>query len=252
MILNIIRNIRRFSLLRYREPLTTSSLRKLLGFYPVEYKYYKAAFTHNSCTYISRDGRVINNERLEFLGDSVLSTAVSTYLYKVYPDWDEGKMSKRRGVIVKRSVNNIVAEHLNLGYYLQRRDDINPTKDILGNTLEALIGAIYMDRGYDKAQEFIFDRIIPIFKEVEIYIENLTKNYKSSLVEWSQKYHCQVEFRMVKEPQKHSGDFVCEIWIGDKYFGRGKGSTKKEAHQEASRYALIRLSKSYKELKSVL
>lgn len=246
MIYNILTKFKRLAKPRSSKPL--SSLHTLLGFYPVEYKYYKAAFTHNSCAYRSRDGRLINNERLEFLGDSVLATAISSYLYKIYPDWSEGQMSKRRGTIVKRAVNNAVAEKMNIGYFIKKRDDISTNNDILGNTLEALIGAIYLDRGYDKAQEFILEKVIPIFKSIEKDIADITTNYKSTLIEWAQKKHLELTFKMIREPKKSYCEFVCELWLDNKFICKGKGFTKKESHQSAASSAINILKNSYKDL----
>lgn len=228
-------------------------LREVLGFYPIDYSLYEAAFTHNSVAFRGKDGRMINNERLEFLGDSVLAMAVSAYLFKHHPDWDEGQMSKWRGAVVKRAVNNAVAREMHLERFLHvRRDSTLQSQDILGNALEALIGAIYLDRGYDKAEQFILERHLPVFRSIESELIDQTTNYKSILLEWVQKYHLETDFRMVQEPKRYGGIFVCDIWIDGKRIGRGKGRNKKESHQEAAHATLNALRQVNPEIDKAL
>lgn len=234
-----------------RAKIPLSSLHKLLGFYPLDIRYYKAAFTHNSCSYIGADGRQINNERLEFLGDSVLATVMSAYLYKRYPDWNEGQMSKRRSALVKRAMNNAAAERLNLSAFIQKKQGMTAKNDILGNTLEALLGAIYLDRGYNRAEEFIMEKLIPIFSDIERDEVNLTINYKSTLIEWSQKHHLNLEFNTIQEPKFPGGNFVSEVWIDGNMLGKGKGHTKKESHQDASHKAILKLEIRCPDLKDI-
>lgn len=228
-----------------------SHLHKLLGFYPLDIRYYKVAFTHNSCSYIGADGRQINNERLEFLGDSVLATVMSAYLYKKYPDWNEGQMSKRRSALVKRAMNNIAAERLNLGVFIQKKHGMTTKNDILGNTLEALIGAIYLDRGYNRVEEFIKERLIPLFIDIEKEEGSLTINYKSTLIEWAQKHHLSLKFNTIEEPKYPGGNFVSEVWIDGTMLGEGKGLTKKESHQNASSKAIVKLKKACPNFQSI-
>ncbi len=128
-----------------KEPLFL--LVELLGFEPHDPELYDLAFRHSSVSKTDKEGFKLNNERLEFLGDSVLATAMSHYLYQRHPHWNEGEMSKRRGAIVGRKVNNAVAQRMGLDRLLQiRREARQGSTDIYGNTLEALIGAIFLDQ----------------------------------------------------------------------------------------------------------
>ncbi len=209
----------------------------LLGFYPRDMRYYDLALTHNSASGTADDGFRLNNERLEFLGDSVLATAVSKYLYRTYPHWDEGEMSKRRSALVKRAVNNAVAEHMGLDQLL-KHGGTRLSRDAHGDALEALIGAIFLDQGYEVAERFVLGRVLPLFQELEASLLEKTTNYKSLLLEWTQQHHLEAEFRMLSEPKRSGGTFVCAVYIDEHKVSTGKGINKKDAHQEAARTAL--------------
>lgn len=238
MIRRLIYHIQRLLGKRQEEPLFR--LPEVMGFYPRDWRYYEVAFTHSSVSEVDEEGFRINNERLEFLGDSVLSTAMSNHLYMAYPHWDEGALSKRRSALVKRAVNNAVAKKMGLGKMLRakRQEGQRMSADIYGNTLEALIGAIFLDRGYGVAERFVHLRVLPLFRELELSLVEQTTNYKSLLLEWVQQHHLQLEFRMLSEPKKAGGTFVCAIYIDEKRISIGRGSNKKEAHQEAAHLAL--------------
>lgn len=227
-----------------------SVLPKILGFTPRNYDLYELAFTHSSCSIELPDGTLANNERLEFLGDSVLATSVSHYLYTKYPKWDEGMMSKRRGALVKRAVNNKIAEEMGLANLIHTKHRIgNMSPDIFGNTLEALIGAIFLDRGYKVAENFVYQKFLKSFLEMAEELEDETTNYKSQLLEWVQKNHLEIEFEMLEEPRSSRGKFVCAAVINGKRIGIGSGYNKKEAHQDASHNALDGLTKASKAIK---
>lgn len=212
---------------------------RILGFKPGNPALYRIALRHVSCSLRDANGFKINNERLEFLGDSVMSTAVSHYLYKHYPTWDEGQLSKRRSAVVKRAVNNAMGREMGLQKLLKIRPEaLQNGHDILGNALEALIGAIFMDKGYRRAEHFILTKIFDTYKDLEEDLEYETANYKSVLLEWAQKRHTEVEFRMLQEPRRSGGTFVCAIFVAEKRIGLGRGLTKKESHQQAAHQAL--------------
>lgn len=237
MIRRLIQAIQRLFGRKTEEPLLR--LPELLGFTPRDWHYYELAFTHSSAGLVDSEGRRINNERLEFLGDSVLATAMSHHLYIAYPHWDEGAMSKRRSALVKRAVNNAVARKMGLVDMLRSKSDTSRLGvDAYGNTLEALIGAIFLDRGYAVAERFVHLRVLPMFQELEESLVEKTTNYKSLLLEWVQQHHLDLDFRMLAEPKKSGGTFVCAIYIDDKRISIGRGSNKKEAHQEAAHLAL--------------
>lgn len=224
-------------------------LYRLLGFFPIRYKYYKVAFIHHSASLIMANGKKLNNERLEFLGDSVLSAVVCGYLYDKYPMWNEGKMSKRKSMLVRREVVNAVAEQMGVYDHIQKRNDDSVFyKDISGNTLEAIIGAVYLDRGYGKAKYFVTKKVIPMFESIERDILDFTINYKSILFEWVQKHHLNICFEIVNEPKDIRDEFVCNILIDGDFICQGKGRTKKESHQNASHMAIVKLSETHKDI----
>ena len=163
MIRNIIKRAQRLLGLRPEEPLLR--LKKILGFEPKDLAYYRLAFTHSSCGLTDGQGGKLNNERLEYLGDSVLATAISHHLYVTYPQWQEGELSKRRGALVKRAVNNAVAKRMGLHNLLRYNQEGSRrmSPDTYGNTLEALIGAIFLDQGYIQAEAFVLGRVLPRF-----------------------------------------------------------------------------------------
>ena len=137
-----------------------------------------------------KEGFKLNNERLEFLGDSVLATAMSHYLYQRHPHWDEGEMSKRRGAIVGRKVNNAVAQRMGLDRLLQiRREARQGSTDVYGNTLEALIGQSSLIRAMPVPRRSSTSVWYPSLPELEGSLREQTTNYKSLLLEWTQKHH---------------------------------------------------------------
>ena len=241
MIVRLVQNV--FSRLfgpKSKEPLF--HLVEILGFEPHEMSYYELAFRHSSVSKTDATGFKLNNERLEFLGDSVLATAMSHYLYLSHPTWDEGELSKRRGALVKRAVNNAVAQRMGLDRMLQiRREARHGSADIYGNALEALIGAIFLDQGYARADTFVRQRMVPLFMELEGSLREQTTNYKSLLLEWTQKHRLSLDFRMLQEPKRSGASFICGVYISERKVGVGSGLNKKEAHQDAAHRALLAL-----------
>lgn len=236
MIRNTYYHIQRLLGIGPEQPLL--SLYHILGFFPRDIRYYELALTHSSASITTADGKRINNERLEFLGDSVLGTAVSKYLYLEHADWDEGEMSKRRSALVKRATNNAVSEEMGIGRLLRRNESSMLSRDAYGDAFEALIGAIFLDQGYAVAERFVVERVLPLFQALEVELMEKTANYKSLVIEWAQHHHLKAEFRMLAEPKRSGGTFVCAIYIDDKRISIGRGSNKKEAHQEAAHAAL--------------
>ncbi|GAD06383.1 ribonuclease III [Porphyromonas crevioricanis JCM 15906] len=216
-----------------------------MGFDPANWDLYSLAFRHSSCSLTALDGTQINNERLEFLGDSVLATAISHFLYCKYPQWQEGELSQRRGMLVKRAVNNKIAQEMGLGQMINAKMSINKmSQDTLGNALEALIGAIFLDKGYQQAETFVHEKFLHAFYELEGELEDETTNYKSQLLEWVQKHHLSLEYKMLREPGRSRGEFVCAVVVNGLRVGVGYGHNKKEAHQDASHNALKELTKA--------
>jgi len=166
-----------------------ASIKTIVGSKPFNLKPYKIATQHTSVAKSVKDGVKESNERLEYLGDAVLGLVVANYIFKKYPYKDEGFLTEIRSRIVSRDSLNLLARKIGVNHIVQfdtKRKTPNSHKSIYGNTLEALIGAVYVDQGFKRSQKFIVKKLlIPHFDIEEII--STTKNYKSKLIEWSQK-----------------------------------------------------------------
>ncbi|WP_461245816.1 ribonuclease III [Treponema sp. R6D11] len=198
------------------------------------------SFMHRSVS--NETGNKSNNERLEFLGDSILGAVCATLLYQNYKDKPEGEMAKIKAVVVSEDILSSIA--LNLGIdkmlLLGKGEEMSggrTKKAILADALEALIGALYLDSGYKPAFDFVSDCIQPEIDKVTG--TNYHKDYKSVLQEYCQReYHCYPEYVMVKRTgPEHDRTFWMEVRIGDKVYGAGTGRNKKSAEQEAAKTA---------------
>ena len=187
-------------------------------------------------------GNKSNNERLEFLGDSILGAVCATLLYKNFKDKPEGELAKTKAVVVSEDILSGIA--LNLGIdkmlLLGKGEEMSggrTKKAILADALEALIGALYLDSGYKPAFDFVSDCIQPEIDKVTG--TNYHKDYKSILQEYCQReYRCYPEYVMVKRTgPEHDRTFWMEVRIGDKVYGEGTGRNKKSAEQEAAKAA---------------
>lgn len=216
-------------------------LYSILGYVPNNVKLYRMAMTHSS-SFLSGNKKLACNERLEFLGDAVLSSIISDYLYSNFSKEREGFLSKSRSNLVCRETLNELAVEIGLDRFitacgLQHQHN----SYIYGNALEALIGAIYIDKGYKQCRRFLLDRVFSRHLDVESLVR-LDKNYKSRLIEWGQKNHRNVEFRLVSEELRKEGAFfVSEAYIDDVLCGTGDGFSKRESQQKAARQALAKL-----------
>jgi len=218
-------------------------IKDLVGFYPGKLSFYDIAFTHRSASRTDSQGNVVNNERLEYLGDAILGAVIADFLYNRFPQEDEGFLTKMRSKLVNRSILTNLTYDMGLNVYI----DSNATNavdksHIYGDALEALIGAIYLDRGYDVARYFIIKRIIP--KYIDLYeLEQNDSNFKSKLIEWSQKTKRLVRFETLEEYPNGSKQpkFISIVIIDNNESGKGTGNSKKEAQQNAARDSLSKL-----------
>ena len=222
------------------------NLVRMLGFLPGNVSLYRTAFVHKSVSITRKNGDRINNERLEYLGDAILGAIVAEYLFLKFPDRDEGFMTKIRSQIVKRKNLNSIAE--NIGIPLMMQINTNPATisiQLYGNALEALIGAIYLDRGYKRARKFFTNKILR--KHIDL-IKLVKKNpdYKSQVIEWAQKNRKDIAFETTEE--LHSTElahaFVSHVMLNDSALGTGRAGSKKEAEQSAAKEALSCLKNS--------
>ncbi len=212
---------------------------QLTGIYPSNVNVFKTAFTHKSASRNLDNSKRLNNERLEFLGDAILASVVADFLYSYFPFKKEGFLTKLRARIVSREQLNEIALKMGLQYHIVAQNRINGTKNIYGNALEALIGAIYVDKGYKKTKKFIANKIID--KNIDLLQLALTdSDYKSQLIEWAQKSKLDLLFEdeEVESTDHNNLYFTSTIKMDQQILGKGKGLSKKEAQQNASKEAL--------------
>lgn len=219
------------------------SIYKITGFYPDNIHLYEQAFLHKSSSIEAGDGRWMNNERMEFLGDAVLDAIVADIVYQHFQNKREGFLTNTRSKIVQRETLNRVAVELGLDKMVVYSAKLNSHNNhMYGNALEALIGAIYLDKGYDTCYRFIRDVII----KKHIDLDNIAKkevNFKSSLIEWSQKNKLEISFELIESFTDNDGNpvFQTGVFLSDEQIGVGIGYSKKESQQNAAKMAVKKL-----------
>jgi ribonuclease-3 len=205
---------------------------------------YRQAFTHKSAI-PQISSRLRSNERLEFLGDAVLSLVIGAYLFERHPEEDEGYLSQMRSRIVNRELFNELGYKMELQKWMQ---DVSPNKvefeessSMLGNTFEALVGAIYLDKGYEAARRF-FEKTVLVYHLDIDDIQGSDHNYKSRLLEWGQKHIKRVEYTLTEvERIGNKLEFAVEVSIEGEPYGKGRAYKKKKAEQQAAKEALEKL-----------
>ena len=215
-------------------------LTQLVGFIPNNVNLYKLAFYHKSAIENPR-GFKQNNERLEYLGDAILSTVVAEYLFKKYPNSNEGFLTKMRSKIVKRKSLNTLADEMGFDMLLAEFNNTHISQSMLGNALEALIGAIYLEKGYDRTRTYIVNHIFRTyidFKDLEVTDDN----YKSQLLEWCQKHGKEVDFRTLQKYRFDKRDrFKVAVYVDGDEISIAEDFNKKSAEQIASGLAIDKL-----------
>lgn len=218
-------------------------LKNLTGYYPRKFALYDIAFTHRSSSRFDSHGKVVNNERLEYLGDAILGAVIADFLYNRFPQADEGFLTKMRSKLVNRAILTSLTYEMGLSGYIDSNTNNSAEKShIFGDALEALIGAIYLDNGYFAAKYFITKRILSRYVDLR-ELEQLDLNFKSRLIEWSQKNKMDIKFDTVEEyPESNKQPrFISIVEVNHKEISRGTGSSKKEAQQNAARIALEKM-----------
>ena len=215
-------------------------LTNILGFKPKNIKVYKKAFLHRSANVKDKQGNPMNYERLEFLGDAMLGTIISKHLYNEVPGGDEGYLTKMRSKIVSRKHLNELGKDLNLLHFVESRIPKSHFGDnIHGNVFEALVGAIYLDRGYKYCEQFIQDRVIEPYVDIE-QLEGKVISYKSLLIEWCQKQKKDFRYNVYEDtgndPIKH---FAVKFSIDGKVLAKARATSKKKAEEKASKRAFF-------------
>lgn len=217
---------------------------KILGFYPHNIEIYQQALLHKSSS-VKTQGRLVNNERLEFLGDAILDAVVADIVYKKFEGKREGFLTNTRSKIVQRETLNNIAIKIGLDKLIKYSSKQSSHNSYMsGNAFEALVGAIYLDRGYKACMKFMEERIIGQYINLD-KISRKEVNFKSKLIEWSQKNKFEIEFRLIGQSLDESQNpvFETQILVENIAGGSGKGYSKKESQQEAAHTTMTMIKK---------
>ena len=224
---------------------------KILGFFPRNIRFYEQALLHKSTSIRSEKGRPLNNERLEFLGDAILDAIVGDIVYKHFEGRREGFLTNTRSKIVQRETLNKLAVEIGLDKlvkYSTRSSSHNSY--MYGNAFEAFIGAIYLDQGYERCKQFMEKKILKNYIDLD-KMSRKEVNFKSKLIEWSQKTKMEVSFELIEQflDQDYNPMFHTEVRIEGPSAGTGTGYSKKESQQNAAQMALkkIKSDEAFKE-----
>jgi ribonuclease-3 len=215
-------------------------IKPLLGFTPVRLSVFKQAFYHRSMN-VDQSNKSFNNERLEYLGDAILSTIVAEYLFKKYPAKDEGFLTKMRSKIVRRQTLNEIADKMGLDLILSEYSQGKMSNTMLGNALEAMVGALYIEFGYKKTSAYVIRQILMKYLDIHA-LEQQNDNHKSIILEWSQKNGHEVEFVQMSKIKNDKRDFfrMAVMVNGDK-ISEAEDFNKKAAEQKAAELAIVEL-----------
>jgi ribonuclease III len=220
-----------------------NSIKNIFGFYPGNIFLYKLAFLHRSAGSEIIQGVRLNNERLEFLGDAILDAITADYLFKTFPLKDEGFLTEMRSKIVSRAQLNKLSLKLGMEKLIQLdQNSSNQYRSMQGDAFEALVGAIYLDKGYDFTKKVLVERIIKQYYNIDELISQEV-NFKSRMIEWAQKEKKRIAFQVVQE--KGSGfkkQYIVELLIDDNPLSQGQDYSIKGAEQLASEKAWIKLT----------
>ena len=217
-------------------------IKQLLGFKPKNIDIYQEAFTHRSANTTSTQGHAQNYERMEFLGDAMLSAIIAAHLYNKVPGGNEGYLTKMRSKVVSREHLNELGRDLELTKHLKTTVPIDQFGiDIHGNVFEALVGAIYLDRGYEYCEKFIKKRVIDPYVDIE-KLEGKVISYKSLFIEWCQKNKHQFKFSIYEDTGKDTlKHFGVKLTLDGNLVGKARATSKKKAEEQAAKRAYYKL-----------
>ena len=217
-------------------------IKNVFGYYPGNILIYKLAFCHKSASTEKINGVRINNERLEYLGDAILSAVIADYLFKKFPSRDEGFLTEMRSRLVSRDNLNKLSEKLGIHKFIKASNN-NIYRSINGDAFEAFIGAMFLDKGYNFTKRIVVNRIIKFHIDIE-QIEAKDQNYKSQLIEWAQKEKKQVEFVVTDETGNgYRKQYIVEVLIDKEPSGCGRDYSIKKAEQNAAEKTLAAIAK---------
>lgn len=204
------------------------------GVTPINIALYKEALTHKSF-----DQNLKNNERLEFLGDSVIDTIVAEFLFENYPNEDEGFLTKMRSRIVSRESLNELGKKLNVLQHVRYYKGNNQYKSLEGNVLEAIVGAMYRDFGYEKTKAILYKKVLKSAIDLN-QLENTDTDYKSQLLIWAQKNDARIEYKL-QEVHGDQKKYLAKLFINGELRSEAVGNSKKEAEKRAAKSTCINL-----------
>lgn len=214
------------------------------GFSNVDYEIFELALTHRSASIYHGKGFSVNNERLEFLGDSILDAIIADFLFEKFPNENEGFLTGLRSRVVNRQSLNELALKIGLDKYIISNLDKNCLPpSLLGNALEAFIGAIFLDKGYKATKKFIITRLIEPYTDLK-KLSSIDTNFKGRIIDWAQKNRKELEFICKEETSatKSGHLFSISLFIEKEEIGTGQADSKKEAEQKAAENALKKLN----------
>ena len=221
-----------------------SAMQHIIGFKPKDISFYETAFTHRSLGLRDKEGNPLNYERLEFLGDSMLSSVIASYLFKEVPSGNEGYLTKMRSKVVSRKHLNELGKDLKLLNHIKAKipnDQFGA--NIYGNIFEALVGAIYLDRGYEFCEKFIYSAVIEPYIDIE-NLESQVISYKSLLIEWFQKKKFEFEYEVYEDDgMEELRHFAVKLWVNEKVVAKARATSKKKAEEKASKRAYFAFQK---------
>lgn len=212
-----------------------TAIKNIAGITPSNLALYRLATLHSSISKENGTGFKESNERLEYLGDAVLGAAVADYLFKKFPFKDEGFLTEIRSRIVNREALNLLARRIGVANIVQYDSKNSHLQQvILGNTLEAIVGAIYLDKGFLRCKKFVIDKLIAPNYDLDALI-NSNPNFKSKIIEWAQREGKDVKFEIldVKKGRNHK-EFTARVIVNSEPMGTGFGNNKKKAEQDAA------------------
>ena len=220
----------------------TLSLKKIIGFKPGKCVYYEKAFTHRSTNRIDELGNPISYERLEFLGDSVLSAVIAHYLFDKTPGEDEGYLTKMRSKVVSREHLNEIGKELELSSLMYTKIPLSQFgENIHGNLFEALTGAVFLDKGYNTCERFIYKTVIHPHINIES-LEGKIISYKSFIIEWCQKEKKTFYFEGIEDSGKDQlKHFSVKLRINGRTVAKARATSKKKSEEKVSKRAYFAL-----------
>jgi len=217
-------------------------IQKIIGFKPSKLMHYKKAFTHSSIKKTSASGKPLNYERLEYLGDAILSAVIAYYLFKKMPLGTEGYLTQMRSKIVSREHLNEIGRDLDLiRFVISNVPEQNFGDDIHGNIFEALVGAVFLDKGYRYCERFIYRVVIEPYVDIE-RLEGKITSYKSLLIEWCQKQKKKIKYDVYEDTGNDSlKHFSVKLYIDEVVISKGRATSKKKAEEIASKRSYYKL-----------